>query len=97
MPLLSHLSELRKRVTISAIAIIVAGIAGFALSDAVIAAAAEPLAHVEGPSLTSLNFTRLGEAFDLRFKIALTMVRKSSGVAAALISWITSLPSSPSG
>ncbi|MFJ4158998.1 twin-arginine translocase subunit TatC [Microbacterium testaceum] len=73
MPLLSHLSELRKRVTISALAIVVAGIAGFALSDAVIAAAADPLAHVEGPSLTSLNFTRIGEAFDLRFKIALAI------------------------
>ncbi|MDQ1123245.1 twin-arginine translocase subunit TatC [Microbacterium trichothecenolyticum] len=73
MPLLSHLAELRRRVAVSAGAIVLAGIAGFALSDAVIAAAAAPLAHVQGPSLTGLNFTRLGEAFDLRFKIAMTL------------------------
>lgn len=83
MPLLSHLSELRKRVTIAAVAIAVAGVAGFALSDAVIAAAAEPLAHIQGPSLTSLNFTRIGEAFDLRFKIALAL-----GIVLAAPVWL---------
>ncbi|WP_150952971.1 twin-arginine translocase subunit TatC [Microbacterium testaceum] len=83
MPLLSHLSELRKRVTIAAVAIIVAGIVGFAFSDAVIAAAAEPVAHVTGPSLTSLNFTRIGEAFDLRFKIALAI-----GIVLAAPVWL---------
>ncbi|OZD31276.1 twin-arginine translocase subunit TatC [Rhodococcus sp. 06-1477-1B] len=83
MPLLSHLSELRKRVTIAGVAIAVAGVAGFALSDAVIAAAAEPLAHIQGPSLTSLNFTRIGEAFDLRFKIALAL-----GIVLAAPVWL---------
>lgn len=83
MPLLSHLSELRKRVTIAGVAIAAAGVAGFALSDAVIAAAAEPLAHIQGPSLTSLNFTRIGEAFDLRFKIALAL-----GIVLAAPVWL---------
>ncbi|PTT21088.1 twin-arginine translocase subunit TatC [Microbacterium sp. HMWF026] len=73
MPLLAHLSELRRRLTLCAIAIAVAGVAGFALSDLVIEAAAGPLRQVQGPSLTGLNFTRIGEAFDLRFKIALTL------------------------
>lgn len=73
MPLLSHLSELRRRLVITAAALLLGGVAGFVLSDAVIAAAAEPLSHVHGPSVATLNFTRLGEAFDLRFKIALTL------------------------
>lgn len=84
MPLLSHLSELRRRAAISAIAVVLGGIAGFSLSDAVIAAAAEPLAHVTGPSITGLNFTRIGEAFDLRFKIAVTL-----GIVIASPVWIT--------
>lgn len=83
MPLLSHLSELRRRVVISAIAVLVSGAVGFAVSDVVIAAAAEPLAHVHGPSMTGLNFTRIGEAFDLRFKIALTV-----GIVLASPIWI---------
>lgn len=83
MPLLAHLSELRRRVTICAIAVAVAGIAGFAMSDLVIAAAAEPLRHLQGPSLAGLNFTRIGEAFDLRFKIALAL-----GIVLAAPVWI---------
>lgn len=83
MPLLSHLSELRRRAVISAIAIVASGVVGFAVSDAVIAAAAEPLSHVHGPSMTGLNFTRIGEAFDLRFKIALTV-----GIVLASPIWI---------
>ncbi|MDQ1137896.1 sec-independent protein translocase protein TatC [Microbacterium sp. SORGH_AS 1204] len=83
MPLLSHLSELRRRAAISAIAVLVTGVAGFALSDVVIAAAADPLAHVHGPSMTGLNFTRIGEAFDLRFKIAMTL-----GVVLASPVWL---------
>ncbi|MEZ3157407.1 twin-arginine translocase subunit TatC [Microbacterium sp. BWR-S6Y] len=83
MPLLSHLSELRRRLVITASAILVGGVIGFFLSDAVIAAVADPLAHVQGPSVTSLNFTRLGEAFDLRFKIALTL-----GIVLAAPVWI---------
>lgn len=73
MPLLSHLAELRRRTAIAGAAVVIAAVAGFALSDVVIAAAADPLAHVQGPSLAGLNFTRLGEAFDLRFKIAMTL------------------------
>lgn len=83
MPLLSHLSELRRRAAISAIAVIGGGVVGFALSDVVIAAAADPLTHVHGPSMTGLNFTRIGEAFDLRFKIAMTL-----GIVLASPVWI---------
>ncbi|MDU0366306.1 twin-arginine translocase subunit TatC [Microbacterium sp. KSW4-17] len=83
MPLLSHLSELRRRLMIAAGAILIGGVAGFLLSDIVIGAAAEPLSHVHGPSVATLNFTRLGEAFDLRFKIALTL-----GIVFAAPVWI---------
>lgn len=83
MPLLYHLAELRRRAAISAIAVIGGGVVGFALSDVVIAAAADPLTHVHGPSMTGLNFTRIGEAFDLRFKIAMTL-----GIVLASPVWI---------
>lgn len=83
MPLLSHLSELRRRLMIAAAAILLGGVVGFLLSDAVIASAAEPLSRVHGPSVATLNFTRLGEAFDLRFKIAMTL-----GIVVAAPVWI---------
>ncbi|WP_144829568.1 twin-arginine translocase subunit TatC [Microbacterium sp. BH-3-3-3] len=84
MSLLSHLSEFRRRATVSAIAIIVAAVGGFLLSDLVIEAASAPLSSVQGPSTTSLNFTRLGEAFDLRFKIAMTL-----GIVLAAPVWLS--------
>ncbi|KEP76395.1 hypothetical protein HR12_00160 [Microbacterium sp. SUBG005] len=73
MSLPSHLSELRRRLVIAGAAVLVSGVLGFLLSDSVITAAAAPLLDLSGPSVTTLNFTRLGEAFDLRFKIALTL------------------------
>lgn len=73
MSLPSHLSELRRRLVIAGAAVLVSGVLGFLLSDSVITAAAAPLLDLSGPSVATLNFTRLGEAFDLRFKIALTL------------------------
>lgn len=83
MSLPSHLSELRRRLVIAAVAVLVGGVAGFLLSDSVITAAAAPLLDLSGPSVATLNFTRLGEAFDLRFKIALTL-----GIVIAAPVWI---------
>ena len=73
MSLSSHLSELRRRLVVAGAAVLVSGVLGFLLSDSVITAAAAPLLDLSGPSVATLNFTRLGEAFDLRFKIALTL------------------------
>lgn len=73
MSLSSHLSELRRRLVVAGAAVLVSGVLGFLLSDSVITAAAAPLLDLSGPSAATLNFTRLGEAFDLRFKIALTL------------------------
>lgn len=83
MSLPSHLSELRRRLVIAAAAVLVGGVLGFLLSDSVITAAAAPLLDISGPSVATLNFTRLGEAFDLRFKIALTL-----GIVIAAPVWI---------
>ncbi len=83
MPLREHLREFRNRAAVSAIAIVVAGIAGFVFSDAVIAAAAAPLLELHNGNAAGLNFTRIGEAFDLRFKIATT-----TGVVLAAPVWL---------
>lgn len=70
MPLRAHLRELRRRATIAAIAILVAAIAGFLLSDLIIAAAAEPIHRIESVD-AAMNFTTIGGPFELRFKVAL--------------------------
>ncbi|MFB2582677.1 twin-arginine translocase subunit TatC [Herbiconiux sp. P15] len=75
MSLGAHLIELRKRLTIAAIAIVAAAIGGFAISDFVLAAMIQPIAELaaEQNRDASLNFTDVSSAFDLRIQIALTV------------------------
>lgn len=72
MPLHEHLAELRRRAAVAAIAVLIGGIAGFALSDPIIQIAAAPLEQLRSAA-SGLNFTTVGGAFDLRFKIAVTV------------------------
>lgn len=83
MTLLAHLRELRRRVSIAAAAVLLAGVAGFFLSDPIIEAAAEPLQQI---TRGGLNFTTLGGAFDLRFRVAMTV-----GVLLASPVWLWQL------
>lgn len=66
MSLLEHLEELRRRIIVVAIAIAVAGIAGFFLADPVIEILRRPLP--EGAQLIQLT---VGEAFGVRMQLAL--------------------------
>ena len=75
MSLLEHLEELRHRIIVAAIAVLVAGVAGFYLADGIIAALRIPL----GEYNDSLRQTTVGEAFGVRVQIALM-----TGVALAM-------------
>jgi sec-independent protein translocase protein TatC len=70
MPLIEHLLELRKRLMISAVAILIGGIGGFFISDWVLELLTGPLKS-QGKELATINFTSVTSAFDVRFEIAI--------------------------
>lgn len=73
MSLAQHLVELRRRLTIAAIAVFVGGIAGFVLSDWVIQLLLLPIKAVAEDRNIQLAFTTLTEQFDLKFQIAIAL------------------------
>ncbi|WP_375389234.1 twin-arginine translocase subunit TatC [uncultured Amnibacterium sp.] len=70
MPLIEHLLELRKRLMVSAVAILVGGIAGWFISDWVLTLLTAPL-QSQGKELAKINFPSVTGAFDVRFEIAI--------------------------
>lgn len=77
-----HFREFRNRSAIAVLAIIIASVAGFLVSDLIVTAASAPL-HDTGTGLASINFTTLSGAFDLRLRIAMTV-----GVVLASPVWL---------
>ncbi|HEY6608149.1 MAG TPA: twin-arginine translocase subunit TatC [Candidatus Limnocylindria bacterium] len=75
MSLVEHLEELRSRIIVIAVAILVAGIAGFFLADSIIVLLRAPLPQ-GGAELIQ---TTVGEAFGVRIQLALM-----TGVALAM-------------
>ena len=75
MSLIEHLEELRSRIIVIAVAILVAGIGGFFLAEPLITLLREPLPE-QGAQLIQ---TSVGEAFGVRMQLALM-----SGVAMAM-------------
>jgi sec-independent protein translocase protein TatC len=75
MSLLEHLEELRSRIIVIAIAVLVAAVAGFFAADPLIALLRSPLAD----SGADLIQTGVGEAFGVRMQLALM-----SGIALAM-------------
>lgn len=73
MSLGQHLIELRKRLTIAAIAILLAGVGGFFLSERVIAFLLVPISELSDDRKVILSYTTLTEQFDLRFQISLVL------------------------
>ena len=67
MPLLEHLEELRRRIIIIAVAIILAGVGAFLLADPIITLIRAPMPD-DGTTLIQLT---VGEAFGIRLQIAL--------------------------
>ena len=75
MSLGAHLVELRNRLFISALAIVLGMVVGFILSDFILSALTQPIADLaaEQGREASLNFTDVSSAFDLRIQIAFTV------------------------
>lgn len=78
-----HLRELRKRLFISALAIIVAAIAGFILAPLVIDALRVPINAIAEARNAQIIYTTVTGAFDLRFQIAITI-----GIVVASPIWL---------
>lgn len=75
MTLAEHLVELRKRLLISVVATLVAGVIGWFLADFVWAALSEPVLEIaqERNRDAEINYTTVSEAFDTKIAIALTL------------------------
>lgn len=75
MSLAEHLVELRKRLGISGLAIILGGVAGWFLADLVWAALSEPVLEIaqQRDRNAEINYTSVSEAFDTKIAIALTL------------------------
>lgn len=74
MSLGQHLLELRKRLTISALAIIVFSVGGFVVADWILKAIRAPIEQIaKTHGNTTLNYSTVGAAFDVHMQIALTV------------------------
>ncbi len=75
MSLAEHLVELRKRLIISAIAIVLAGVVGWFLADWVWDQLSRPVLEIatERDRNAEINYTSVSEAFDTKIAIALTL------------------------
>lgn len=84
MSLGQHLLELRKRLVISAIAILVAAIGGWFVAPYVLEAIREPVQALAGADHSAtLNYSGISAAFDVRMQIAITV-----GVVIASPVWL---------
>ncbi len=73
MSLGEHLVELRRRLMISALAVLVGMVAGYVLSDWVWEALRTPMLAVAENHNASINYTNITQAFDLKLRIAFTV------------------------
>ncbi len=73
MTLGEHLIELRKRLMISAIALAVAAVLGWVLTDLVWDALREPINRIAEARNASINYVGVTSAFDIRLQIAVTL------------------------
>ena len=83
MSLGQHLIELRRRLTIAAIAILIAAIGGFFVSDWVINLLILPIDEVADSRNIQLAYTTVTEQFDLKFQISVAV-----GILASSPVWL---------
>ena len=69
MPILEHLHEMRRRMFIAAVAVVVGAIIGFIFRDRLLDLIVEPYERATGQS--GLAFFEVGEAFSVSMKVAL--------------------------
>lgn len=75
MSLGAHLRELRRRIYISALAIVLGAIVGWFFSDYVLAVLREPIYAIAQSQnrIATLNYDAITSAFDLKLQIAITL------------------------
>lgn len=73
MSLAAHLVELRKRLLIAVLGVVVGMIVGFVFSEAVIWYLASPLRVLDKKRATELVFSTVSSGFDLQMRIALSI------------------------
>ena len=76
MPLAGHLIELRKRLVISAAALLIGMVVAFLITDPIISFVTEPIrvvARERGDNFAALNFGTVTAAFDMRMRIAFSI------------------------
>jgi sec-independent protein translocase protein TatC len=86
MSLAQHLLELRKRLFVSAVAIVVFAVAGWFVADFVWDSLREPVLAIQKAHNATINYPDITSAFDLKFQIALTV-----GIVAASPVWLYQL------
>ena len=83
MSLGEHLIELRKRIFIAGIAIIIGAIAGYFVAPFVIAAIRVPIAEIADDRNATIMYTTVSGAFDLRIQISFML-----GIVATSAIWL---------
>lgn len=84
MSLGQHLVELRKRLFISAIAIVICSIGGFFVANWILTAIRAPIELIaKNHGNTTLNYSTIGSAFDVHIQIAVTV-----GIIASSPVWL---------
>lgn len=76
MSLGAHLVELRRRLMIAALALVVGMVAAFLVADPIIHLITEPIRLItekRGDDFSALNFSTVTSAFDMRMRIALSI------------------------
>lgn len=87
MPLREHLRELRRRLILSGVAILVAGIVGWFVYDPLLTALNEPLKAASARGhLAMMNYAQIGAAFNLKIRISVYL-----GVIIASPVWLYQL------
>ncbi|MFZ2515962.1 MAG: twin-arginine translocase subunit TatC, partial [Candidatus Lutibacillus vidarii] len=74
MPLLDHLAELRRRLFIAALAIVIAAIAGWLFYEPIIAALQQPMVDFElshPDTFTKVNFSGLTDGLAIQITVSL--------------------------
>lgn len=71
MPLRDHLRELRRRIVLAALGVVVGAVVGWLLYTPVIDALQQPLVDLDRAGPVALNFPGVATSFDLRVKVSL--------------------------
>ena len=90
MSISGHLKDLRKRVLLSLLGILVGAVGGWFLYEPVMDYITAPLLDIQDAN-TQINFPTIGAALDLKLRVSLWVGRRIRGVVATLFSVVVGL------